>query len=80
MKEKNETHLVALKQGQLATILSIAACHKTVKRLADMGLTTNTQIKILRKAGIHGPIEIEVKGSNLILGKGIVSKILVKKI
>lgn len=77
---KNEINLVTLTKGEEAIILSIAASPKTVKRLADIGLIPNTKIKVLRKAGIHGPIEIKVRGSNLILGKGIISKILVKKI
>ncbi|EKE01432.1 MAG: hypothetical protein ACD_21C00132G0003 [uncultured bacterium] len=80
MKEKNETSLVSLEKDQHATIVSIAAGHKATKRLADLGLTPNTPIKVLRKAGAHGPIEIKLRGSSLVLGKGIVSKILVKKL
>lgn len=80
MKEKNKTlTLASLEKDQSATIISIATGYKAAKRLADLGLTPNTQIKILRKAGTQGPIELEVRGSSLIIGKGIVSKILVKK-
>lgn len=80
MKENNEMNLTYLEKDQHAIVVSTAMDHKATKRLADLGLTPNTQIKILRKAGACGPIEIEVRGSNLILGKGIVSKILVKRI
>jgi Fe2+ transport system protein FeoA len=80
MKEKNTINLVTLKKDQRAIIVSVTAGHKATKRLADLGLTPNTQIKVLRKAGAHGPIEIKVRGANLILGKGIISKILVERI
>lgn len=79
MKEKNEITLINLEKNLPAVILAITANQKITKRLADLGLTPNTHIKVLRKAGVHGPIEIAVRGSNLILGKGIISKILVKK-
>jgi Fe2+ transport system protein FeoA len=79
MKEKNTIALVNLVKNKLAIIISIAAGHRTTKRLADLGLTPNTQIKVLRKAGVLGPIEIKARGSTLVLGKGIVSKILVKE-
>lgn len=79
MKEEKEISLVNLAKNQHATILAITAGAKTTKRLADLGVTPNTQIKILRKAAPQGPIEIEIRGSSLVLGKGIVSKISVKQ-
>jgi DtxR family transcriptional regulator, Mn-dependent transcriptional regulator len=79
MKEEKAINLVSLVKNQHATILAITAGAKTAKRLADLGVTPNTQIKILRKATLQGPIEIEIRGSSLVLGKGIVSKILVKQ-
>ncbi len=79
MKEEKEINLVNLVKNQRATILAITAGAKTAKRLADLGVIPNTQIKILRKAAPQGPIEIEIRGSSLVLGKGIVSKILVKQ-
>jgi len=65
-KENEEVAIVSLLVGQIAT-----------KRLADMGLVSDTKIKILRKAPF-GPIEIEVRGSKLVLGRGLAAKILVK--
>lgn len=78
MKEKHYSYTLAnLKENQFAKISAINAGHKAAKRLADLGLTPNTKIKILRKVSNYGPIEIEVRGASLILGKGLVTKILV---
>lgn len=72
-----ETTLVKLKPGQEGEIVSIAGGQMAAKRLADLGLTPGTKIKLLRKAPLWGPIEIEFRGSRLVLGRGLASKILV---
>lgn len=74
---KNEIFLIDLKEGQKGIIISILGGRKAIKRLADLGLAPQTEIKILRKA-LRGPIEIEVRGSRLVLGRGLASKIVVK--
>ncbi|MDF7809225.1 FeoA family protein [Pontiellaceae bacterium B12219] len=37
------------------------------QKLLRMGLTRNAEFKVVRKAPFGGPIEIEVKGSRLVL-------------
>ena len=79
MTKEHLINLTSLKKNQHAVIVAITAGHKPAKRLADMGLTPNTPIMIVRKTLFCGTIEVKVRGSNLILGKSIASKILVKK-
>jgi len=70
--------LAKVKEGEEVEIVSIKAGAKTAKRLADLGLTSGTKIKVLRKA-ISGPIEIKVRGSRLALGRGLANKIVIKR-
>jgi ferrous iron transport protein A len=70
--------LSEIKEGEEAEIISIKTGLKMIKRLADLGLTAETKIKIIRKA-ISGPIEIKIRGSKLALGRGLANKISVKK-
>ncbi len=79
MLGENNFFLTELKKGQKAIIISILWGRMAIKRLADLGLTPKTQIKISRKA-LFGPIEVEFKGSRLVLGRRLASKILVKLI
>jgi len=79
MKKGKELFLINLKPDEDAELISILGGQMVTKRLADLGLTPGTKIKVLRKASFFGPIEIEVRGSKLVLGRGIASKILVKK-
>lgn len=75
-----EAFLINLKPSEIAEIISVAGGWMATKRLADLGLTPGTKVKILRKAPFWGPIEIEVRGSKLVLGRGLASKIIVKPI
>ena len=51
-----------------------------VRRLAEMGLTPDTEVKVVRRGLFRGPIEVEVRGVSLALGYGLASKVLVKPI
>jgi len=71
--------LEKLSPNQIGEIVSIIGGRIAAKRLADLGLVPGAQIKILRRILLRGPLEIEVKGSRLILGRGLAAKVLVKK-
>jgi len=72
-----EILLTQIKNQGEAVVVSILAGQTATKRLVDMGLTPKTRIKVLEKA-FSGPLEVKVRGSNLVLGKGLAEKILVK--
>jgi Fe2+ transport system protein FeoA len=79
MKSGKETaYLTDIKNGQTVTIVSILGGKWSTKRLVDLGLTVGTEIKMLRSSFFSGPIEIEVGGSKLALGRGLAYKIMVE--
>ena len=47
------------------------------RRMADMGLTPGTRIRVLRKAPLGDPIEFEVRGYNLSLRRDEASLVLI---
>lgn len=73
-----EFFLSDLKPGQEGEIISVIGGFMANKRLADLGITSGTKIKVIKKAPLSGPVKIEVMGSKLVLGRGLASKILVK--
>lgn len=75
---EKELLLTDLEPNQKGEIISIVGGFTAVKRLADLGLTSGTKIKVIKMAPFSGPIKIEVHGSRLVLGRGLASKILVK--
>lgn len=81
-----ELPLTALREGESGVITSIRAGfgwgrgggYGFQKRLMDMGLTPGTKITVVKSAPFHGPIEINVRGYRLAIGRGMAEKILVE--
>ncbi len=61
-------------EGVVAKILGKGL---VARRMADMGLTPGTRIRVLRKAPLGDPIEFEVRGYNLSLRRDEASLVLV---
>lgn len=74
--EKKQQSLTELEDGQTAVIVSVLGGKMLTKRLADLGITSGTEIKIIRKTLFSGPVQVEVAGSRLVLGWGLASKII----
>jgi DtxR family Mn-dependent transcriptional regulator len=69
--------LAELTEGGKAVIAFIRGGPNVVKRLNDMGLCPETQVEVTKIAPMKGPVELKVRGSNLVVGRGIASKIFV---
>lgn len=54
---------------------SVAACF--IKRLSDLGLTPGTKVTVVKSAPFNGPLEVNVRGSRLAIGRGMASRIIV---
>jgi ferrous iron transport protein A len=70
--------LTEIKDGQTGTIVSVLGGKMLTKRLADLGMTSGTEIKVIGRTLFSGPVQIEVNGSRLVIGKGLASKIIVE--
>lgn len=76
--KKGVVSLSDLRPGQTGEIVSIETGYRAKRRLEDMGLTPGTRIRVLRLAPFGGPIEISVRGSRLVVGRGMSKRIFVK--
>jgi ferrous iron transport protein A len=60
--------LKKMKVGDSGTVLDFSTSDPHYRqKLLRMGLTRNAEFTVVRKAPFGGPIEIEVKGSRLVL-------------
>ncbi|MBN2764526.1 MAG: ferrous iron transport protein A [Bacteroidales bacterium] len=66
-----------MKEGQTGIIVSVAGGKGATKRLADLGLSPGTEIKVIRKALFSGPVKVLVRGSRIVIGRGLALKIIV---
>lgn len=69
--------VTALRPGQKATIAFIRGDRSVVQRLTDLGLTIRTDIQLVRKAPLLGPVEIAVRKTRLAVDHAIADHIFV---
>jgi DtxR family transcriptional regulator, Mn-dependent transcriptional regulator len=69
--------VTALQPGQKATIAFIRGDSSVVQRLTDLGLTLKTDIQLVRKAPLMGPVEIGVRKTRLAIDHAIADHIFV---
>ena len=70
--------LIDCELGSKLKIISVDAGYRAKQRLANLGIVPGVKIIKKRAAPFHGPIELIVKGSSLVIGRGLASKINVE--
>ncbi len=68
--------LSSIQTGQNVIIESIQFDTRLRRKLQDMGLTPGVRLNVVSKSFL-GPLVVEVRGTRVALGKGIVSNIQV---
>jgi len=63
--------------GEELLVLSVDAGRRAKNRLANLGIIPGVKIIKNKAAPFHGPVEIIVKGTSLVLGRGLAEKIIV---
>jgi len=69
--------IIELKPGQKGKVAFIRGNRKVAQRLADLGLTPDATVRMLKAAPLNGPVEVAVRGSKLAIGREIAENILV---
>lgn len=68
--------LTIVQVGRCVRLVAVDAGHGLQSRLAAMGLVPGVEIEVLRNSQ-YGPFLIAVKGSRIMLGRGMAQKIMV---
>ena len=76
MDKQQPKLLSTIKAGQTVKLRSINAGQGLKSRLASMGLIRNVEITVVRN-GHPGPFIVNIKGSKIMLGRGMAQKIMV---
>ena len=75
-KRRRLIPLSFLKEGEVGFIHSIRGGLSVRNRMFEMGLVTGEKIRVWRNHN-HGPMMIEVKGTQIGIGRGITRKVLI---
>ena len=65
-------------KGEIITVLSVKAGINAKRRLANLGIFPGVKILKKKSAPLKGPLEIIVKGTSLVIGRGLAAKIMVR--
>jgi Fe2+ transport system protein FeoA len=76
MEQKKVIPLSTIKSGRKVQLTGVQAGRGLNSRLAAMGLLPNVEITVVNN-GHPGPFVISVKGSKMMLGRGMADKIMV---
>ncbi len=67
-----------LKPCQKGSIALLRGSRKVIQRLSDLGLTPGTEVTLIRKTPMGGPIELSVRRTTLAVGHDIADNIFVE--
>ncbi|MBY9016567.1 MAG: ferrous iron transport protein A [Candidatus Lokiarchaeota archaeon] len=70
--------LTECEKGEEVIVIRVNAGRNAKTRLANLGVVPGVKITKTKNAPFKGPLEIIVKGSSLVIGRGLASKIIVK--
>lgn len=73
------TYLTECESGEEVIVLSVNTGYRAKTRLANLGVVPGVKIRKTKNAPFNGPLEIKVKGSSLVLGRGLASRIIVSR-
>lgn len=72
------TQLSNLKPGEEGKVKFIRGGRQSSRRIQDMGLTPGTYLKMVNAAPFKGPVEVEVRGTSLALGRSLASQVYIE--
>lgn len=65
-----------LPENEEATVVELNGGRGLVRRLSELGFIRGTRVKVL-SSGSPGPVLVDVRGSRMVLGRGVSMRIFV---
>lgn len=72
------TQLSNLKSGEEGVVAFSHGGRRACQRLNDMGMTRGARVKVVNSAPFKGPVEVLVRDTTLVLGRGLADKVFVE--
>ena len=69
--------LTMIREGKKAVLQSIEGGRQLRSRLAALGLLPGTELEVIQNSG-QGPFVVGVKGSRIVIGRGMAARIAVE--
>jgi Fe2+ transport system protein FeoA len=69
--------LTKIREGNKAVLQAVEGGRQLRSRLAALGLLPGTELEVIQNSG-HGPFVVSVKGSRIVIGRGMAEGITVE--
>jgi Fe2+ transport system protein FeoA len=69
--------LTMVREGAKAVMRSVEGGRQLRSRLAALGLLPGAELEVIQNSG-HGPFVVGVKGSRIVIGRGMAERIAVE--
>lgn len=69
--------LLDLKVGETAVVMKMSGGFRMQVQLKNLGFHEGVAVTLVRKSAIGGPLMVTINGSNVAIGRGIASRILI---
>jgi Fe2+ transport system protein FeoA len=76
-EETQEIPLSSVAPGQMVAVKRIDGGRGIVQRLAEMGISAGTELRVVRGTG---PMIVDAKGHRLVIGAGMVDRVVVAQL
>ncbi len=70
--------LSRMRPGDLGKVAFTKGGGTACQRIGDMGLCPGAEVKVINAAPFQGPVEIEVRGTRLAIGRGLADKVYIE--
>jgi len=71
--------LALLRPGTLGRVIAVQGGRGFNRRLASMGILPGAEIRMVR-GGFGGPVIVEVRGSRVLVGRGMAHRVMVEPV
>ncbi len=72
--------IIKFKRGDKVKVIKLNAGKRATQRLISMGIIPGNIVEIARVSSLGGPVLIRYEGSEIAIGYGLASKIIVEKV
>mgnify|MGYP005847994697 FL=1 len=77
-RDENLKSLTEMNESQRGNVSFIRGDYRVVRRLMDMGITIGAPLTLIKRAPLRGPVEVEIRGSRVALGRDIADNVFIE--
>ncbi|HIH71499.1 MAG TPA: DtxR family transcriptional regulator [Methanothermobacter thermautotrophicus] len=77
-RDENLKSLTEMDENQRGRVSFIRGDYRVVRRLMDMGITIGAPLTLIKRAPLRGPVEVEIRGSRVALGRDIADNVFIE--